>query len=86
MSKVKKILKSIYKWFVYSSANPKQISLTLKAGLPFLVFINVIDATEVDSLVESIVSLISAIGMILTGILTAYGLSRKIANTLGKKI
>lgn len=71
------MLKKIYNWFVYSSANPQNIALTLRAGIPLLVILG-LDSVWLEDIANNVVDLVVAIGALLTGVATIYGLSRKI--------
>lgn len=71
------MLKTILHKIIFSSVDPQKIALTIKSGIPFLVFILPIFGVvnigegELTHLVDSILVLI-------TGLMTAYGLGRKL--------
>jgi hypothetical protein len=70
----------IYNWIVYSSVNPEAISVTLKGLVPLLVLVGV-DSTHVQALSDNASQLVVQIGIALSGIVTAFGLARKIYNS-----
>ena len=72
------ILKSIWNWVVYSSANPQKLSLTLKAIIPFLALFGVAETDIFDGAIESIVHFVSLTGAWITGAMATYGALRKI--------
>ena len=83
-------MKTFYKvldWFAYSSANPEKLSLTLKAGLPFLAlvlgFLGFQDSgIELGEGFDALVLVITGLGSIITGGVTLYGFGRKVAFTV----
>ena len=70
-------LKQFYQWLVTSSVNHDKFSLTLKAGLPFLILLGV-GETEVTELIGEAGNLTGLIAQVVTGLLTLWGLARKI--------
>lgn len=82
-------MKTIKRWFLYSSANPQKVALTVKAGVPLLLTILTsfgLSFTDVDvqdltgiigDFVFNSIQVISLIG-------TVYGLGRKIVLTFHK--
>ena len=72
-------------WLVESSKDPSKLSLTLKAGIPFiLIFIawanlgDKIDAAIVNQFIEMIVNVIAIIAQLVTALIALYGFGRKI--------
>jgi hypothetical protein len=72
------ILKKFFVWFVYSSSNPQNIALTLKAGVPFLVLLNLGDAETLNSAVNSFIDVLVNTGVLVTSVITTYGAARKV--------
>lgn len=70
----------IINWFIKSSANPANISLTLKGLVSFLVIIG-LDATLLDGLTSNFVDLIVLLGQIITTLMALWGFARKIVNS-----
>lgn len=83
-------MQTLKKWFIYSSANPQKIALTVKAGVPLLLTILTsfgLSFTDVDvqdltgiigDFVFNSIQVISLIG-------TVYGLGRKMILLTFKK-
>lgn len=84
-----KMIKEIAQWFLYSSKNPQEFALTLKAGLPLLAllgldnFISTDDAGELIDTISNVAFLLLEVG---TGVATAYGILRKVFLTVKKAI
>ncbi len=76
------MLKKVWEWIVYSSANPEKLSLTLKAIVPFLVLFGVKDETVFGGAIDSVVHLISMTGVWITGAVATYGALRKLFYTV----
>lgn len=76
------ILKKIWFWFVYSSNNPEKIALTLKAGIPFLVILNLGDAEVLGTAVDASINVLVGISTLIAGTVTAYGAIRKVVYSL----
>lgn len=72
------ILKSVYTWVVYSSANPEKFSLSLKSFVPFVVLLGA-DANLVDETSNVIVNILVQGGVLVSGLATLFGLARKLA-------
>ena len=70
-------MRKIFQWFVYSSANPQVISLTLKGLIPFLLIFG-IEQSDAEALSDTLSQTIINIGLIASGVLTMLGLVRKI--------
>ena len=78
----------ILDWILRSSADPKKLSLTLKAGVPFLLIFfgwfgwgNDAVGPLLNEGIEQIVNLIALVGAGITGIQGVYGLVRKVIKT-----
>lgn len=78
------MFKTIFQWFIYSSKNPQNIALTIKGLIPFLVLLGV-DSQMADSAADTVVELVTLGATILTGVVTAWGLLRKLYITFVKK-
>lgn len=65
-------------WLIYSSANPQNFSLTMKALIPFLVLFNVSDATSLGEVADTMVNALVLTGTWVAGLITAYGAVRKL--------
>jgi len=75
------MLKYVWNWFVKSSANPKELSLTLKAGIPLIAFLGLGDylsANDAETLIDAMVGAMVALGTFMTFVLTAWGIIRKV--------
>lgn len=77
------MFKQIFQWFVYSSANPQVISLTLKAGIPLLVLLGLDEVTS-TSLIGTLGDTILSLGQFIVACVTFYGLLRKLILSLKK--
>lgn len=84
------MLKKIWNWVIYSSANAEEISLTVKGVLlgivPAVIILgNLAHVTftsdQLTHIIDGIVAAIGAIGLIVSAIMTLYGLLRKLATT-----
>lgn len=67
----------IFQWFVYSSANPSQLSLTLKGLIPLLGLLG-IEQVLSEEVIDGIVGVIVQFGTIVTAAIAALGFVRKI--------
>lgn len=85
------ILKKIWEWIVYSSADANKISLTVKAFLygivpGILFFSNVmnwqLDNAVLTEIIDTIASVIIYIGGSITGLVFLWGLVRKLLTTI----
>lgn len=89
----------VFQWFVYSSADPSKISLTVRAALLGIVpiVLNVvsvacgvgiaclgIDAASLNSVIEAITNIVYAGLSIVASVGVAYGFVRKIFLTVQK--
>lgn len=82
--------KSIWNWVVVSSADPKKLALTVKAGLPFLVSLFLlfgyhVDASALGEFVDAAVNVAVLVVALVSGLATVYGAGRKVKNTVVKK-
>lgn len=73
-------MRDLFQWFVYSSANPQAISLTLKGLVPLLVLLGV-DSSLSDTLSEGVAQVVVHVGLILSAVATLVGLVRKLLHT-----
>lgn len=79
------MFKSILNWFLYSSADITKYSLSLKAGIPFLVLLGVdkyLAPDQAETLIDSVVIIVTSIGTIVTAVVTAIGVARKVTLTV----
>lgn len=74
-------VRNVVGWILWSSTNTDKISLTLKAGIPFLVLLGIKDTSLLDSLIGSIGQLIVSVATVVSGAITVWGLVRKIWNS-----
>lgn len=75
------MIKKIFQWFVYSSVNPQDFALTLKALVPLLIFFGLDEVTS-TSLIGDLGDTILIIGQVISLLVTLFGLGRKIALTI----
>ena len=71
-------LRNVANWIVFSSANRNKFSLSLKAGIPFLVLLGVSDTETLNQLVGSVGELVAVVAQSILGLITAWGVLRKI--------
>lgn len=79
------MIKNIIHWFLYSSADITKYSLSLKAGLPFLVLLGVdkyLAPDQAETLIDSAVIIVTSIGTIVTMGVTMFGIARKVTLTV----
>jgi len=85
---MKKIIINFYNWLIKSSVNPEKTSLTIKGFLGAVVFVlagfGINYTLDVNTLTYSITELIQSLGLLISTLITTYGLLRKIYNTLIK--
>jgi len=83
---LKQILIDVYNWLMKSSANPENLSLTIKGILSTIVFVAVSFGANytfnVDVMSYDIANVISQIGIVISSLITIYGLVRKIYLTI----
>jgi hypothetical protein len=77
MDKLNKIITSVFQWITYSSVNPQALSLTLKAGVTFLVLFGVEKETG-DMLTEGVTGIVMNVAQIITFAGMVWGATRKI--------
>ncbi len=84
-------MKTIFNFLITSSANSEKTSLTIKAGIPFILLTLGwfgIAETEISPLlsqgVDEVINIIAAIATIVSGGYTVYGIFRKIYYLLFK--
>ena len=78
------VFKTIFQWFVYSSQNPSELSLTLKGFIPLLLLLgvgNIIPPATAQSFADSLVALVVGAGQLISAAITMLGLIRKIYNS-----
>lgn len=75
------ILKKIWQWLIYSSANPEKLSLTLKAGVAFLVTLG-LDKTIGDVVANNVLGILLNTAQIITLCGLIWGATRKIGLTI----
>lgn len=68
-------------WVVVSAKDPDKVSLTLKAGIPFLVMIGFGTPDSLGQATDSIGHVLLAAAQLVSGVMTAWGLIRKIILT-----
>lgn len=83
MNKIKELFMKVSGWLLWSSANSDKISLTLKAGIPFLVLWGISDTATLNELVGSIGHVIFLAAQTFSGLIALFGLMRKIVLSLG---
>lgn len=71
------MLKKAYEWLVRSSANPANLSLTIKGFAPFLLLFGV-DQGVLDEGTNAIVSFVVGAGMFASAVVTLLGFVRKV--------
>ena len=71
-------LKNVWNWVLFSSANPDKISLTLKALIPFLVFLKVGDIDTLNGTFEVVGHFVLLTVTWVSGAITAFGALRKL--------
>ena len=80
------IVKKIFQWAVYSSKNPQNFSLTLKAVIPLLAFFGLESITpDVEGGIQSLVDAVAFAGQAVTAFIAGYGFLRKIILTFKSK-
>ena len=74
-------------WFIKSSADPKNLALTVKGIFGVLATITLlfgIDIGDPDGFANAVVDVIAGVGVAITSIITLYGFLRKIHKTVNK--
>ena len=73
------MFKQIVDFFLWSSANPNKISLSIKAGVPFIIAVFAMLNLHVDinPIADQFVLVVNTALMFISGIVTLYGLLRK---------
>jgi hypothetical protein len=84
-----KTLKKIWDWLVKSSADPTKVSLTLKAGIPWLVMLLswnnlTVDGNAVQVFLDSFVNAMVLIVQVVLGLTTMYAAGRKVVSSVKK--
>lgn len=78
------MIKTILHWFLYSSADITKYSLSLKAGIPFLILLGVdkyLAPDQAETLIDSLLIIVTSFGTMLTALVTAFGVARKVTLT-----
>lgn len=75
------MFKKIIEWFLFSSANPNKLSLTLKAVIPFIALLGVTDSQVLESTSNAIIEIVVQVGVLISGFITLYGAVRKVVLT-----
>lgn len=78
---IKKIMTKIFNWILWSSKNSDKISLTLRAGIPFLILLGVKDTASINLAIGTLGQTIVALAQFFTGVVALFGLVRKIYNS-----
>jgi hypothetical protein len=84
ISKIMETIKKVLNWIIWSSANSKNISLTLRALVPFLVMTGVASSEDLETTIGLTGEIFVQLGALASGIVAIYGLTRKITLTLKK--
>jgi len=74
-------------WLVFSSENPNRVAFTIKGFLLMAVpvVINMLQQFGVKFAEQRAVDIISSITIVISSLLTLYGLGRKLINTFSDK-
>ena len=75
-------LKILLNWIVWSSKNSERISVTVKTGIPFLLLLGLGKDTDLNLLSANFDTLLISWAIVVSGLGTIYGASRKIILTL----
>jgi len=82
------MITKIIDWFIWSSKNADKISLTLKAILTGSVVISIFELLKISmpvdnftDIIDQSVTIIQEAGVIVTSLVTVYGLVRKLVTT-----
>ncbi len=84
ISKIMETIKKVLNWIIWSSANSKNISLTLRALVPFLVMTGVASSEDLETTIGLTGEIFVHLGAVASSIVAIYGLTRKITLTLKK--
>jgi len=79
------MIKKIFDWFVLSSKNPANVSLTVKGLLPFLALLGIMDSQIMEETSNAVVEIIVQLGILASGIATLWGAVRKVYLSLKPK-
>lgn len=79
------ILTKVVSWIAVSSKNPNNWSLTLKGLIPLLVILGIGDVDTANNTVDAIVKVVEIAGTLVTAVMTAWGLARKLWNSFVPK-
>jgi len=75
-------LKTLLNWIVWSSENSNRISMSVKAGLPFLLLLGIGSETDLNILSDNFHTLVISWATVVSGLGTIFGVGRKIVLTL----
>ena len=78
-------MKKIVSWLAWSSEDITKISLTLKAGVPFLALLGLgkfVSPGDASSLIDIGTTLLLGAGQWISGAIAFYGLMRKVVNSV----
>ena len=75
-------MEKLYKWFVYSSKNPQNLSLTLKGILSVLVIFGIGNSDLNEQIADLGVEFLVKAGEIASIVVTVYGFVRKLWKTV----
>ena len=70
--------KKVLNFVLWSSINSDRISLTLKAGIPFLLLWGVGDTETLEGLTGTLGQLLADVGQVVFGVTAVFGLFRKL--------
>ena len=79
------LLREIWKWGVYSSANPQNLALTLKAGVAVLILLG-LDKVSGDLLVNNLIGTLVSLVQTISYAGLVWGGVRKVGLTLNQKL
>lgn len=82
MNIIKNGIISLINWILWSSVNPEKISLTLKAGIPFLILFNIGPVEKFNPIIDAIVNLLVLAGTAITAGMAMFGAGRKLILTV----
>ena len=74
--------KKFENWLMYSSKNPEQISLTIRSFFYLVTSLGIYHNIDINQIVDLVIQFITLLTSVISGIATAYGIGRKIINSL----
>ena len=78
-------IKLIFSWFVQSSKNPENLSLTLKGLIGVFVMLGIADANNAKGATDALVNVFVIAGQLITALIALWGFIRKIYLTFKSK-